>query len=234
MRETAWGWGPVRKRTAPCRFRVSMIGLAMTTRPQGPLLAEIERKEGGPFHHFLDGVWRLLPLTAGCAVGVSLLAALFLGGQLLLSIFTTSMLTLQVAAGARGVQKWRQGERCKRLYDSPRYQEYLRTVEARARGLVASQRGTVWVVADPSQAAGLARVMTDSEYERFKAAEIAAGRSLDEVRVRIRRGASTIQHAAAIKGHQVAVREIDMSRSYSPNGQIERWLTQAPASSKGR
>ncbi len=208
----------------------------MTTKPHAHLMAEISRKESGPLHHFLDAVWRLLPATAAGAVGVSVLVAVVLNGQLLLYALTSGLLTMQVASGAYGLHQWRMSERRKRLYDSARCQTYLRSLEARTRGIVASQRGTVWVVTDLNhhEATSRVRVMADPEYGRFRAQEIAAGRPIDEVRVHPRRGDSTLRHSMARNGRELAAQDIDVSKDLLASDRIERWLKQAPAPSQSR
>lgn len=198
----------------------------MTDRPHAHLMVEIERKELGPLYHFLDGVWRHLPVTAAGAVGAAVIAAAAVSGQILLYTMAGSMLTLQVAAGARGLHQWHMAERRKRLYDGRRCQTYLRGLEARACGAVASQRGTVWIVTDyaDDDPTYRVRILSEAEYSSFRAQEIASGRSLDEVRVSPRREAPSIRHATTRRGRELTARDIDMSQDMSTSGRIDRWL----------
>ncbi|MFG1477550.1 hypothetical protein V5F53_02665 [Xanthobacter sp. V4C-4] len=206
----------------------------MTTRSHPHLMAEISRKEVGPVHHFLDAVWRYLPASATGAVGVSVVAAVAIQGQAMLYALAGSLLVSQATTGALGLKRWRTGERHKRIYDSPRCQAYLRRLEARTQGVVASQRGTVWVVTDPGRtdAASRVQIMGQREYDRYRAQELAAGRPIDEVRVHPRRGCSTIRHSIARNGRELASQEIDMSKDLLASGRIERWLKQAPTPSQ--
>jgi hypothetical protein len=217
---------------SPLERPIVELDVAMTPRPHAHLMAEIGLKEVGPLHHFLDEVWRHLPFTAAGAVSVSVLVAVALNGQLLLYTLMSSMLTMQVLAGTYGLHLWRMAERRKRLYDSVRCQNYLRNLEARAQGVVASERGTVWVITDPAQhdPASRVRIMAAPEYKQFKADEITAGRSLDEVRVHAKHKTPKIQLRMARNGQELASEEVDIDKVTEASGRIDRWLHRAAPS----
>ncbi|WP_454916103.1 hypothetical protein [Xanthobacter sediminis] len=183
---------------------------------------EIQKKETGPFHHMLDSVWRYLPFGTAGAASVSA-AALGIYGGVGLYTLPVSMLAVQVAAGAHGLRNWRLAERRKRLYDTAPCQAYLRDLEAQARGIVASQRGTVWVVTEPRHPEPTSRVkiFNEREYQHYRTHEVAAGTPLDEVRINSRSVARTVVR----EGREFVPQEIDFGDiASSAPGRIERWL----------
>lgn len=192
------------------------------TRPYAHLMDEIQKKEASPFHHVLDSVWRYLPFGSVGAASVSIAAIGFYGGVGLYTL-PVGMLAAQVAAGAQGLRSWRLAERRKRLYETASCQAYLRDLEAQARGVVASQRGTVWVVTEPRhpEPASRVKILDEREYQRFRTEEIAAGTPLDEVRINSRSVARTVVR----EGREFVPQEIDFGQiaSTAP-GRIERWL----------
>lgn len=193
------------------------------TQPLAHLMDDIQKKETGPLHHVLDSVWQCLPLGTAGAAGVSAALIGVLGGVGLYTL-PVSMLAVQVAAGAHGLRNWRMAERRKRLYDTPPCQAYLRNLEAQARGIVASQRGTVWVVTEPHnpEPAARTRILDEREYQRYRTEEIAAGRPLDEVRIRSRSVARTVVR----EGREFVPQEVALDGiSLSAKGRIDRWLT---------
>lgn len=202
--------------------------------PYAHLMDEIRKKELGPFSHFLDGIWRNFSFAAAGALGIAGLWAL-VQGEFAVYMLPVSVLATQLASGVHGLRDWRRVLRQKRIYDSPRCQDYLRSVEERAHGVVASQRGTVWIVMDPESVDNVSqiRVMSDREYQQFRAQGIAAGRSLDEVRIK----QTSLGLTQVREGREHAPRDVDLATGRFTlgvgSGRIERWTKEAEDYARG-
>lgn len=200
--------------------------------PYAHLMDEIRKKELGPFSHFLDGIWRNF---SAAAAGSLLIAGAWVAiqGEFAIYMLPATVLMTQFASGVQGLREWRRTERQKRLYDSPRCQEYLRTLEDRARGVVASQRGSVWVVMDPDSLDRVSqvRILSDREYQLFRAQGIAAGRTMDEVRIRN----TVLGHTQVHEGREHAPRNVEIGRTpmRGPTGRIERWTKEGEEYARG-
>lgn len=196
---------------------------------------EIRKKELGLFSHFLDGIWRNFSIAAAATL---VIAGVWAGlmGQFAVYMLPLSVLTTQLASGVYGLRDWRRSERRKRIYDSARCQDYLRSVESRARGVVASQRGTVWVVMDPDSLDKVSqiRIMSDREYQKFRAQGMAAGRPMDEVRIRDGGVAGLTQ---VRDGREHYPRNIDLVTGrpmvVRSSGRIERWTKEGEEYARG-
>ncbi|MFG1478843.1 hypothetical protein V5F53_09260 [Xanthobacter sp. V4C-4] len=195
---------------------------------------EIRRKELGPFSHFLDGIWRNVIIVATGTLVISAVWVL-VWGEFALYMIPASILLMQVASGIHGLRDWRRAERRKRLYDTPHCQAFLRSVEARARGVIASQRGTVWVVMDPDSLDHVSRVrvLSDREYQQYRQQGIASGQPLDEVRI----GRRSLGHTVVREGREHFPRHVDFSLVRTPvrgaSGRIERWAREGDEHGRG-
>ncbi|WP_454916108.1 hypothetical protein [Xanthobacter sediminis] len=196
---------------------------------------EIHKKELGPFSHFLDGIWRNFSVAAaGTLVIAGAWAAVM--GEFAVYMLPISILVTQLASGAYGLREWRRAERWKRIYDTPRCQDYLRSVEDRARGVVASQRGTVWVVMDPDSLDKVSqvRILSDREYQRFRAQGMASGRPMDEVRIR---EGGVVGLTQVREGREHFPRSVDLVTGRTmvmrPSGRIERWTKEGEEHARG-
>ncbi len=202
--------------------------------PHAHLMDEIHQKELGPFSHFLDGIWRHFSAAAAGSLAIAG-AWVVVQGEFAIYMLPASVLVTQFASGVYGLREWRRTERLKRLYDSPRCQDYLRSMEQRARGVVASQRGTVWVVMDPDSLDNVSqvRILSDREYQLFRAQGIAAGRSMDEVR--IRNGSLGLTQVREGREHYPRSVDIDLERApvRGPTGRIERWTKEGEEYARG-
>lgn len=202
--------------------------------PYTHLMDEIRRKELGPFSHFLDGIWRNVTMVAGGAMAITTVCVAF-WGELALYIVPAGILAMQVAGGVHGLRDWRRAERRKQVYDSPHCQAYLRAIEARARGVIASQRGTVWVVMDPDSLDHVSRVrvLSDREYKRYREQGIASGQQLDEVRI----GRRSLGHTVVRDGREHFPRDVDFALIRTPvrgaSGRIERWARESEDFGRG-
>lgn len=145
------------------------------------MLAEIERKELGIVSHLLDGVWDEAPKTAVIAIGIAATWSHLAGGFAAYMVPTAAILA-QAKAGLRGLVSWLDAKDNARVYDSPAFQAALGDIEAKARGVVASQRGTVWIVSesdiDPP------KVMSDREYANFRRSLASEDTQLVEVKIK--------------------------------------------------
>lgn len=142
--------------------------------------AEIARKELGFASRFLDGVWSNLGRTGAMAVGI-VGSWGFLAGGISPFMIPTALLAgaVPVTAGALAGgfdDAWK-----KRIHDGPECQALLARVRAQAAGIVASQRGSVWLVFGTGTRKP--RVMGDVEYARFRETWFAKGLPLDEVTI---------------------------------------------------
>lgn len=202
--------------------------------PYAHLMDEIQKKELGPFSHFLDGIWRHFSASAASTLAIAGLWALIEGG-FAVYMMPVSVLVTQMASGLYGLRAWRDAERRKRIYDSNSCQDYLRALEQRARGVVASQRGSVWIVMDPDSLDNVSqiRVMSDREYQLFRAQGIASGRPLDEVR--IRQGSLGLTQVR--DGREHAPQEVDILtgriKMRPSSGRIERWSKESEEYARG-
>lgn len=202
--------------------------------PYAHLMDEIRKKELGPFSHFLDGIWRNFSFAAAGSLAIAGGWAL-VQGEFAAYMLPVSVLATQVASGVQGLREWRRAQQQKRVYDSARCQEYLRGVENRAHGVVASQRGTVWIVMDPEDTDDVSpvRILSDREYQQFRLQGIAAGRSLDEVRIR----RTTLGITQVREGREHAPRDVDLTTgrmaSHGASGRIERWTKEGEDYARG-
>jgi len=196
---------------------------------------EIRKKELGPFSHFLDGIWRNFSAAAAGTLAIAGVWALAMG-EFAVYMLPVSVLVTQLASGIHGLRDWRRAERRKRVYDSQTCQTYLRSVEERARGVVASQRGTVWVVMDPDSLDKVSqvRILSDREYQRFRAQVLTSGRTMDEVRIR---EAGVVGVTQVHEGREHFPRSVDLATGRAtvrmPSGRIERWTKEGEEYARG-
>lgn len=146
--------------------------------------AEIERKELGFVSRFLDAVWANLGNTGAMAVGIAGGWGLLEGGLspfMIPTAFLAGVVPTAATAIGRGFDDaWKA-----RVHDGPRCQELIAEVRSRAAGIVAAQRGSVWIVFGTGTRKP--RVMGDVEYAAFRKGWFARGLALDEVTIERKR-----------------------------------------------
>ncbi len=142
---------------------------------------EIRRKELGFVSHFLDGVYDNLGKNAVIAVGVAA-AAGYLNDGFSPWMVPTAILAGLVPAAVQGLSRLLDAGDSATMHDNPAVQRFIRKVEETARGPVAAQRGSVWIVSEPGVQG--VKVMSEREYARFKKDIQVRGGPLDEVLVR--------------------------------------------------
>jgi hypothetical protein len=158
---------------------------------KGAMAEQVRVKELGYVSHFLDAVWDNLGRSTVLAVGVAGASGYMAGGfspQLLPVALLASLLPALAGGVARTIDA---AERA-RIHDTPRVQQFIRDVEAKAEGAVASQRGSVWIVRRPGTPG--AYVLNDREYARFRRRVVEEGLALDEVT--LRRGEASVARTA--------------------------------------
>lgn len=169
--------------------------------------AEIVRKELGFASRFLDAVWSNLGSAGVLAVGVAAGWSSLAGG---ISPFMipTALLAGAVPVAADAVAAGFDDAWKKRIHDGPECQALLARIRSQAAGIVASRRGSVWLVYGGG--ARKPRVMGDVEYAKFRETWFAKGLPLDEVTIeRSRITASRLKAGVPdADGRHLPVREV--------------------------
>lgn len=160
---------------------------ATPARTAADLASRIQQKELGYFSHFLDAVWDNLGKSTIFAVGIAAGSG-YLNDGITPLVFAGAALSGVLPGAAKGLLRMLDASDDARAHDSPRVQQFIRDVQAKAAGAVASQRGSVWLVREPGQA-GVA-VMNGREYDRYKRDAASKGMELDEII--LRRGEATL------------------------------------------
>lgn len=146
--------------------------------------AEIKRKELGFVSRFLDAVWANLGNTGAMAVGIAGGWGILEGGVSPFMI-PTALLAGVVPTAATALGRGFDDAWKARVHDGPRCQELIAEVRSRAAGIVAAQRGSVWIVFGTGTRKP--RVMGDVEYAAFRKGWFARGLALDEVTIERKR-----------------------------------------------
>ncbi|WP_029006022.1 hypothetical protein [Azorhizobium doebereinerae] len=148
------------------------------------LMDKVRGKELGIGAHLLDGVWSEAPRAAVVTIALAAGLMQFEGG-FAPYVLVTSLAIGQVVSCARGFSNFLDARNNARTFDAPRVQAYLRRMqETSGDVIIAAQRGTAWIVLRPrSEGEERLEVMSEQEYERFRAQSVAARAAVNEVRI---------------------------------------------------
>lgn len=164
--------------------------------PHAHLMDELRAKELGLGAHLLDGVWSEAPRAAVVTAGLGAGLMQFEGGFAPYILFT-SLLIGQIVSLAQGFSNYLDARNNARTFDAPRVQAYLSRMNESARDvMIAAQRGTAWIIIDP--VAQNLEVMSEMEYQKFRAKTLASHASVNEIRI-VRR---KITNTRIRNGHQ--------------------------------
>lgn len=201
--------------------------------PHAHLANDLRRKELGPVGHFLDGIMDHGLVGAVIIIGLTVTWSYFVG-DFDWRIIPVALLAAEVATGLKGITDWRQAKHRKAIYDSPRMQAYLRRVENRAKHVVASQRGTAWILMDPANLdPETARsVLSEKEYRAYRRHRLASGQPMEEVRI----GPHRIRRISLPAGRQHrAARDTmkSLTGAAHESSRLDRWTGEVAASAPG-
>lgn len=153
----------------------------MRSLPHAHLMDELHAKELGLGAHLLDGVWSEAPRAAVVTAALAAGLMQFEGGFAPYILFT-SLLIGQVVSLAQGLSNYLEARHNTRIFDAPRVQAYLSRMNDSTRDvMIAAQRGTAWIVINPTDES--LEVMSELEYQKFRAKTLASHAAVNEIRI---------------------------------------------------